>query len=94
MLTALAIFILLLLIQVPISFVLGITTIIYIVMSNNLGLLDTAPQRLYSALESYGLLAIPLFKLAGELMNSGGVTKRLIDFSKTIVGHFRGDLPM
>ncbi|WP_134700817.1 TRAP transporter large permease [Ammoniphilus sp. YIM 78166] len=92
MLTALAIFILLLLLQVPISFVLGITTIIYIVMSNNLGLLDTTPQRLYSSLESYGLLAIPLFMLAGELMNSGGITKRLIDFSKTIVGHFRGGL--
>ncbi|MBA4538369.1 TRAP transporter large permease [Bacillus aquiflavi] len=92
MLAALIIFIILLLLQVPIAFVLGITTISYIILSNNLGLLPTAPQRLYSGLESYGLLAIPLFMLAGELMNSGGITKRLIHFSKTIVGHFRGGL--
>ncbi len=92
MMIALLLFILLLLLQVPISFVLGITTIIYIVVSNNLGLLPTAPQRLYSGLESYGLLAIPLFMLAGELMNSGGLTRRLIQFSKTIVGHYRGGL--
>jgi tripartite ATP-independent transporter DctM subunit len=89
---ALLIFIILLLLQVPISFVLGITTIIYILITANLGLLDTAPQRLYSGLESYGLLAIPLFMMAGELMNSGGITKRLIQFAKTLVGHYRGGL--
>lgn len=92
MITASLLFILLLLLQVPISFVLGITTIIYILLSGNEGLLSTAPQRLYSGLENYGLLAIPLFMMAGELMNSGGITKRLIDFSKTLVGHFRGGL--
>lgn len=89
---ALLIFIILLLLQVPIAFVLGITTIAYIFVSANMGLMATAPQRLYSGLESYGLLAIPLFMLAGELMNSGGITKRLIDFSKSLVGHFRGGL--
>lgn len=89
---ALIIFILLLLLKVPIAFVLGITTIFYIIISGSMGLLDTAPQRLYSGLESYGLLAIPLFMLAGELMNSGGITKRLIDFSRTLVGHFKGGL--
>ena len=52
----------------------------------------TAPQRLYSGLENYGLLAIPLFMLAGELMNSGGITRRLVTFAKTFVGHFRGGL--
>ena len=92
MTVALIIFIILLLLQVPISFVLGITTIMYIIVSDNMGLLATAPQRLYSSLENYGLLAIPLFMLAGELMNSGGITSRLISFSKTLVGHFRGGL--
>ncbi|EKN67812.1 TRAP transporter large permease [Schinkia azotoformans] len=92
MTVALIIFIILLLLQVPISFVLGITTILYIIVSDNMGLLATAPQRLYSSLENYGLLAIPLFMLAGELMNSGGITSRLISFSKTLVGHFRGGL--
>lgn len=92
MLIALLILIILLLLRVPVSFVLGITTILYIIFSNNMGLLESAPQRLYSGLESYGLLAIPLFMMAGELMNSGGITKRLVDFSKTLVGHFRGGL--
>ncbi|WP_413376573.1 TRAP transporter large permease [Alkalihalobacillus sp. 1P02AB] len=92
MLIALIIFIALLLLRVPIAFVLGITTVFYIIISGNMGLLDTAPQRLYSGLESYGLLAIPLFMMAGELMNSGGITKRLIDFAKTIIGHYRGGL--
>lgn len=92
MLIALIILIILLLLRVPVSFVLGITTILYIIFSNNMGLLESAPQRLYSGLESYGLLAIPLFMMAGELMNSGGITKRLVDFSKTLVGHFRGGL--
>lgn len=89
---ALLVFIVLLLLQVPIAFVLGITTIAYIIVSSNMGLMATTPQRLYSGLESYGLLAIPLFMLAGELMNSGGITKRLINFSKSLVGHFRGGL--
>lgn len=89
---ALLLFIILLLLQVPIAFVLGITTIVYIIASANLGLMATAPQRLYSGLENYGLLAIPLFMLAGELMNSGGITRRLVAFAKTFVGHFRGGL--
>ncbi len=92
MMVALFVFILLLLLQVPIAFVLGVTTIAYIIVSNNMELMATAPQRLYSGLENYGLLAIPLFMLAGELMNSGGMTIRLIHFSKTVVGHFRGGL--
>ncbi|MDQ0253299.1 tripartite ATP-independent transporter DctM subunit [Evansella vedderi] len=92
MLIALLIFILLLLLKVPIAFVLGITSIIYIVFFGNIGLLATAPQRLYSGIESYGLLAIPLFMLAGELMNSGGITRRLITFSKAVIGHYRGGL--
>ncbi|MBO8163500.1 MAG: TRAP transporter large permease [Brevibacillus sp.] len=92
MTTALLIFIVLILIRVPISLVLGITSIAYILLSANSGLLITVPQRLYSGLESYGLLAIPLFMLAGELMNSGGITTRLIQFAKSFVGHFRGGL--
>jgi tripartite ATP-independent transporter DctM subunit len=89
---ALLVFIALLLLQVPISLVLGITSVLYIVVSHNLGLLSTVPQRLFSGVESFSLLAIPLFMLAGELMNSSGITVRLIDFSKKLVGHFRGGL--
>lgn len=89
---ALIAFAIFLLLNVPIAFVLGMTTIVYIFASGSVGLIDTAPQRLYSAMENYGLLAIPLFMLAGELMNSGGITKRLIEFAQKFIGHFKGGL--
>jgi tripartite ATP-independent transporter DctM subunit len=89
---ALLLFIVLLLLRIPISFVLGMTGIIFIIVNHNYGMLANAPQRLYSGLESYGLIAIPLFMLAGEIMNSGGITTRLIRFAQSFVGHFRGGL--
>ncbi|MFD0944582.1 TRAP transporter large permease [Savagea faecisuis] len=92
MMIALIAFAIFLLLNVPIAFVLGMTTIVYIFASGSAGLIDTAPQRLYSAMENYGLLAIPLFMLAGELMNSGGITKRLIEFAQKFIGHFKGGL--
>ena len=89
---ALIAFALLLLLGVPIAYVLGMTTVVYIIVTDNLGLMLTVPQRLFSGMENYGLLAIPLFMLAGELMNSGGITKRLVNVAKTFFGHFRGGL--
>ncbi|MFC7686600.1 TRAP transporter large permease subunit [Ureibacillus sp. GCM10028918] len=68
---ALICFTVLLLLGVPIAYVLGMITVIYIFATDNMGLLLTVPQRLYWGMENYGLLAIPLFMLAGELMNSG-----------------------
>lgn len=68
------------------------TTIFYIIFSGNKDIILSFPQQLYSGMENYSLLAIPLFMLAGELMNFGGLTKRLISFSQTMVGHFRGGL--
>lgn len=85
-------FIVLLLIRVPISIVLGVTSIVYLVTSGNSGLLVSVPQRIYSGMESFSYIAIPLFMLAGELMNQGGITNRLIRFSQTLVGHFKGGL--
>lgn len=88
----LLIFFVLMAIQIPIALVVGITSIAYIGIDGNAGLFNNVPQRLYSGVESFSLLAIPLFMLAGELMNSAGITGRLIDFSKKVVGHFRGGL--
>ena len=89
---ALIAFVFLLLLGVPIALVLGMTTVVYILSLDNMDLMLTVPQRLYSGMENYSLLAIPLFMLAGELMNSGGITKRLVDVAKKFVGHFRGGL--
>jgi tripartite ATP-independent transporter DctM subunit len=85
-------FILFLLMGIPISLVLGMTTIVYFLVTGNTMLLDSAPQRLYSGMENFGLLAIPLFMLTGELMNSGGITNRLVVFARMLVGHVRGGL--
>ncbi|XQU07897.1 TRAP transporter large permease [Halomonas sp. LY9] len=86
------VFLLLLLGAVPIALVLALTAMWYIQASGNTVLFDSYPQQLFSAIESYGLLAIPLFMLAGELMNEGGLTKRLIALARILVGGFRGGL--
>lgn len=86
------IFLLLLLIGMPISLVLMISSMAYLLLTGNLGLLSSVPQQMFSGINNSGLLAIPLFMLAGELMNSGGITSRLIAFSKSIIGHLRGGL--
>jgi tripartite ATP-independent transporter DctM subunit len=88
----LLIFALLLFVRVPIAIVLGIAGVVLLIVSGNMTMLLNTPQRLFSSLESYSLLAIPLFMLAGEIMNTGGITKRLIDFAQKFVGHFRGGL--
>lgn len=54
--------------------------------------LATIPLTLVSAIDSEALVAVPLFVLAGEIMNHGGLTRRLIDWSMAVVGHFRGAL--
>ncbi|MEH7443632.1 TRAP transporter large permease [Bacillus sp. JJ1122] len=92
MLLVVAAFILFLIMGIPISLVLGMTTIVYFLVTGNTMLLDSTPQRLYSGMENFGLLAIPLFMLTGELMNSGGITNRLVVFARMLVGHVRGGL--
>lgn len=49
-------------------------------------------SRLYNGIDSFPLLAVPFFILAGELMNSGGITARIVRFSQSLVGHVRGGL--
>lgn len=89
---ALIAFVVLLIIGIPIAYVLGLTGVIYILAENNTRMLLSVPQSLYSGMESYSLLAIPLFMLAGELMNQGGITSRLVNVAKAFIGHYRGGL--
>lgn len=49
-------------------------------------------QRAFVSVDSFILLAVPLFMLAGKLMNVGGITRRILDFAMSLVGHFRGGL--
>jgi tripartite ATP-independent transporter DctM subunit len=78
--------------SVPVAIVLVITSIWYVWESGNTVLFDSFTQKMFSGLENYGLLAIPLFMLTGELMNEGGMTKRLINVARVFVGGFRGGL--
>lgn len=85
------IFFILLLIGIPVAFSVGIFSIIYIVAQGNLSFINI-PQKLYGGVDSFLLIAIPLFLLAGSLMNRGGITERLVDFARCLVGHVHGGL--
>lgn len=82
---------LLLLLGVPVGFALLGSSFIAVIFGGSIPL-ETLPQRLALGLDSFPILAIPLFILAGGLMEAGGITKRLINFSETLVGHIRGSL--
>ncbi len=86
------VFFVLLLGAVPISIVLIMTSAWYVQSSGNRVLFDSFAQQLFAGIESYGLLAIPLFMLTGELMNEGGATRRLVQAARVFVGGFRGGL--
>lgn len=79
------------LIGVPIGYSLGGAGIIYFFLENS-SFLMSVPQRVFSGLNSYILIAMPLFMLSGELMNHGGLTRRLINFALLICKPFRGGL--
>jgi tripartite ATP-independent transporter DctM subunit len=50
------------------------------------------PQKMFAMIDSFSLLAMPYFILAGELMSRGGLSKKLVEFSETVVGHLKGGL--
>jgi tripartite ATP-independent transporter DctM subunit len=77
-------------IKVPIGFALGLSSLAYIWLTD--APLTILAQYLNTYLDSFTLLAIPLFILAGEFMNRGGITYRLIDFANCIVGSIPGGL--
>ncbi|MFC4557836.1 TRAP transporter large permease [Virgibacillus kekensis] len=84
---------LLIILRVPIAFALGFVSIIGIILSDP-GLLPNVPRNVFGGIDNFTLVAVPLFILAGEIMSKGGISKRLIDFSKTIVGPLPGGLAM
>jgi C4-dicarboxylate transporter DctM subunit len=82
----------LLFIGAPIGIVLGLSAAAYIFASNNQVLLGSYPIQMFGGVENYGLLAIPLFLILGEIMNGAGITTRLIGLARAFVGHVRGGL--
>lgn len=90
--TAAIAFFLLMALGVPVAFVLGLTTLVFVFATGNIPVLESMPSRMFNGLQNFGLVAIPMFVLLGELMNRGGITGRLIEFAQTIIGHLKGGL--
>src|SRR4051812_4592730 len=88
----LAFFGLFLAIRVQIAFALGLASLAYILVFLPTTSLTTIPQQMFAGADSFSLTAIPFFVLVGELMTSGGISRRLVDFARTIVGHLVGGM--
>nr|WP_299245015.1 TRAP transporter large permease [uncultured Halomonas sp.] len=85
-----SVFLVLLLLGVPIAFALGISSLSYLLIEGIS--LTIVPQKLYGGIDSFVLLCIPGFVLAGNLMNVGNITDHIIRFCNALVGHVRGGL--
>lgn len=83
-------FLIFLFMGLPIGFGLALASLVAILLSDYP--ITVFAQRLFTAVDSFPLMAIPLFMLAGSLMGHGGITRRIIDFALAFVGGIRGSL--
>lgn len=94
LITAFILFLIFLLAGVPIAFAMGLGSIMaFLTSSARISPLIVA-QKLFSGVNSFALMAIPFFMLAGEIMEAGGISKRLINVAKSLVGHITGGIGM
>ena len=87
----LSLFTVLLVIGMPIAHSMGLAAVLALAWEGTVPLLLLA-QRLHDGLDTFSLLAVPLFIIAGELMAVGGITERLVNMSRAWIGHIRGGL--
>lgn len=87
-----AAFMIVMLVGVPIGLCLCIAGIAFIVETGNPLLYQSYPLQMFGGVDSYGLIAIPLFILIGEIMNGGGITRRIVDLAMAFVGSLKGGL--
>jgi len=78
-------------INVPIAFSMGLASILGLLMKGNIPLV-IVPQKIFTGSDSFPLLAVPFFILAGALMDTGGISLRLVNLARALVGHFRNGL--
>ncbi len=81
-------------INVPIAVALAVSAIFGLLATEGSSSLVTVPLDMYDGSTKFSLIAIPMFVLAGALMNAGGVTDRLINFVSSLIGFIRGGLAM
>lgn len=89
--TLLLVFFVLLFLGTPIAVALGFSSLIGLVLHSSTPLIVII-QRMFVAVDSFPLMAVPLYMFAANLMGSGGISKRIINFSNTIVGNVTGGL--
>lgn len=85
-------FALMLITGMPIALALGVGGMAYLFLSGNGMLALAMPQRMMAGVDQFILLTIPLFLLAGTLMNVGGITDRIVTFARAMIGHRRGGM--
>lgn len=76
----------------PVAYVLGVASLLLMFQLGDTSLFPLIPMRFFNSINLFPLMAMPLFILAGEIMNRAGITSRVIDFSTRLVGHLRGGL--
>ncbi len=81
-------------INVPIAVALAVAAIVGLVVTEGVGSLVTVALDMYDGSTKFSLIAIPMFVLAGAIMNAGGITDRLINFVSSLIGFVRGGLGM
>lgn len=86
------VFFLLIFLRVPIAISLGISSIVVLVSSSGIYGLEVVTDIMYTSVAKFTLLAIPFFILAGVIMEKVGISKSLIDFAQTLVGHLKGGI--
>ena len=88
--TLLVVLVALMALRVPVSIAIGIASLIALLMADFP--LDVVPRMMTDSVDSYALLAVPFFVLAGNLMNATGITERIFDFARAVFGTIRGGL--
>lgn len=93
-LVLIVVFLVLLVLNVPVAFCMGIATMLSIISMGDLPAFTAMAHKIATGIDSFALLAIPFFILSGILMDHGGIARRLIDFANVLVGRFRGGLAL
>jgi tripartite ATP-independent transporter DctM subunit len=85
------VFVLTVAVGIPIGFCLALVSLAGLLVIGGVPL-HLMPQRIFTGIDSFPIMAVPFFVLAGDLMNAAGITHRIIRFSSAMVGHIRGGL--
>jgi len=76
---------------IPVAFCLALTSLIFLLLMGSVPL-HLIPQRMFTGMDSFPVMAVPFFILAGDLMNAAGITQKIVRFASVLVGSIRGGL--